>query len=753
MRKKKMLFALAGFACLSIALTSCEDFLNRVKNPNGNTTETTDTGDDNNPTGDNTPTGEDTPSTGDDTPTGGDTPSTGDDTPTGGDTPSTGDDTPTGEDTPTEDTSKLLLTIKRDTVPNVVSNVETGIYPLVSSEESINGVDFIFSEDVGVSTNYKDYSPLQIRAKSKAYADFVFQSTTTLKVSKVVVTSYNSSSYDSYGVLDILVGGVSGRANTTTSVNGKTRTIVSTYTFTNSNGTIEALHGDSAMYVGTIDIYGSITGSSTPSEDPTPSDHVERTYDHFYKAESTINSTINYQALQKSQECDSINTISTTKKKFLVIPIEIKGYSFASQTLNDLDNLFNGNGKTDTGYWESLSSYYKKTSFGKFNSEFVIADVYKSNKTPQEILNYKGSDGQTEPSTMILRDAIADYKAKNGNDSTKQFDTDSDGLIDATIMIYSCPNYTNSTAISKIDDEGTFWAYCFWDYMNNSNANKNSPVANNYFWSSYDFNYDAVTSPKVDSHTICHEFGHLLGLDDYYDYSKEQKRAPAGGFDMMDMNIGDHSTFSKMALGWTKPYVVTGDAEITINPASENGDCILLGNGWNGTAFDEYLLFELYTPTGLNELDSTTTYFNRFKLPSTPGIKLWHIDARIYRADAYDENDNGTTLTTLPTTLDTSKYCYGVAATNSTDYDSAGAANKNYDLIRLIEKTDSGINSSADKTASSKSLWTTGNKFTMSAKSTSFPNKTKLNNGKTLDYTVEFKNVTSTSATLRFTKN
>ena len=156
MRKKKMLFALAGFACLSIALTSCEDFLNRVKNPNGNTTETTDTGDDNNPTGDNTPTGEDTPSTGDDTPT-------------GGDTPSTGDDTKPGEDTPTEDTSKLLLTIKRDTVPNVVSNVETGIYPLVSSEESINGVDFIFSEDVGVSTNYKDYSPLQIRAKSKAY--------------------------------------------------------------------------------------------------------------------------------------------------------------------------------------------------------------------------------------------------------------------------------------------------------------------------------------------------------------------------------------------------------------------------------------------------------------------------------------------------------------------------------------------------------------------------------------------------------
>ncbi len=736
MRTKKVLLTLAGSLSLAISLTSCDEFLERVRHPNGDgTTETTD---------DNPNTGDDTPSTGGD-----DTPSTG-----GDDTPSTGGDTPsTGGDTPTQDPDTLLLTIKKSNVPNLVENVGSEIYPTTSSEETINGVTFTFSADVGISKNYKEYNPLQIRAKNKATDDFVFKSSTTLKVSKVVVTSYNSSSYDNYGTLDILVGGVSGTSSTTTTVKDKVREIVSTYSFSSNNGIIEALHGDNAMYVGTIDIYGTITGSSTPIGDPTPSDPTERTYDHYYKAESTINSTINYQSFQKSSECDAINTISTAKKKFLVIPVEIKGYEFSNQTLSDLNKLFNGNGKTDTGYWESLSSFYKKSSFGKFDSEFVIGDVYKTNKTPKQIVEYKGSDNNTEPSTMVLRDAISAYKAKNGNDSTKQFDTDNDGYIDATIMIYSCPNYTSSSSIENIDDDSTFWAYCFWDYMNSQNANKNSPIANNYFWASYDFNYEAVSSPKVDSHTICHEFGHLLGLDDYYDYSKKEKRAPAGGFDMMDMNIGDHSTFSKMALGWTKPYVVTGDAEITINPAAENGDCIILANGWNETAFDEYLLFELYTPTGLNEQDASTTYSSRFKLPSTPGIKLWHIDARIYRADAYDENDVGTTLTTLPTTLDTSKYSYGVAATNSTDYDMAGAYQKNYDLIRLIEKTDNGIDSSIYAHASASSLWTTGNKFTMSAKSTSFPNKTKLNNGKSLDYTVEFKNVTSTSATLRFTKN
>ena len=734
MRKKRVLLVLAGLIGLGISLSSCDEFMERVKNPNGdNTTDKTPSSDDT--PGDNNPTGDNTPSTGDNTPS------------TGGDTPSTGDNTPTSDDL-----SKLLLTIKKNNVPNLVSSVSSGIYPNSSNEETINGVNFLFSEDVGIASNYKDYSPLQIRSKKNSNAEFVFQSTTSLKVSKVVVTSYNSVSYDNYGVLDILVGGTSGTVeNKTTNVTSKIKQIVSTYTFSSAEGTIEALHGDNAMYVGTIDIYGIVNGGS--SSGTTPTTPTERTYDHFYKAESTINSVINYHSFQQSTECDAINTISTTKKKFLVIPIEVKGYPFSSQTITDLDKLFNGDGKTDTGYWESLSSFYKKSSYGKFDSQFTIADVYKTNKTAEEIYEYTGESGDTEPSTMILRDAVANYKSKNGNDSTKQFDTDNDGLIDATIMIYSCPNYTNSDEIGDFDENNTFWAYCFWDYANFSNANKNSPIANNYFWASYDFNYEAVTSPKVDSHTICHEFGHLLGLDDYYDYSKKQSRSPAGGFDMMDLNIGDHSTFTKMALGWTNPYVVTGDAEITINPAVDNGDCILLANGWNGTAFDEYLLFELYTPTGLNELDASTTYSDRFKLPSQPGIKLWHIDARIYRADAYDENDNGTTLTTLPTQLDINNYCYGVAATNSTDYDVAGAKGTKYDLIRLIEKTDNGLDSSSYAHAEQNSLWSTGNKFTLSAKSKSFPRGTKLNNGKTLDYTVEFKSVTSTSATLRFTKN
>jgi hypothetical protein len=107
---------------------------------------------------------------------------------------------------------------------------------------------------------------------------------------------------------------------------------------------------------------------------------------------------------------------------------------------------------------------------------------------------------------------------------------------------------------------------------------------------------------------------------------------PAGGWDMMDENILDHDIFSKMALGWTTPYVVSGDCTLEINPSETKGNCILVApSSWNQTAFDEYLLMELYTPTDLNYLDSHTAYSSREKHYTTYGVKLYHIDARVVR--------------------------------------------------------------------------------------------------------------------------
>ena len=88
-----------------------------------------------------------------------------------------------------------------------------------------------------------------------------------------------------------------------------------------------------------------------------------------------------------------------------------------------------------------------------------------------------------------------------------------------------------------------------------------------------------------------------------------------------------HDIATKFALGWLHPYVVNGACDLTLRPSQTSGDCLLFpakGSTWNGSAFTEYLLLELYTPTGLNELDATTAYSYHPQGYTLPGVRLLH---------------------------------------------------------------------------------------------------------------------------------
>jgi hypothetical protein len=205
----------------------------------------------------------------------------------------------------------------------------------------------------------------------------------------------------------------------------------------------------------------------------------------------------------------------------------------------------------------------------------------------------------------------------------------------------------------------------------------------------------------VDAHTYIHETGHLLGLDDYYsyapsenDYSNPAYRyfMPTGGLDMMDLNILDHDAWSKLALGWAKPYVVTSDLSFPLTLELEEsqiqGDCLLIpaaGEDYNGTAFGEYLMLELYTPDGLNALDATTKYASAYKYPQgffIPGVKISHIDARIahYQSKTFDYEVDLSTLKDAIKSSTTSSY-YRVGASNTP----SRSSQEGYRLIHLLE--------------------------------------------------------------------
>ncbi len=161
-------------------------------------------------------------------------------------------------------------------------------------------------------------------------------------------------------------------------------------------------------------------------------------------------------------------------------------------------------------------------------------------------------------------------------------------------------------------------------------------------WASIDFAnepYDEAyeTTIEVNTLTYIHETGHMLGLDDYYDYDfsgQSPKQTDyvggVGGADLMDYTVGDHSPISKILLGWITPTVVTtSTSNLTLvslqsNVGNNEHQVLLIPKHWNDSYFDEYLLIDFYTPNELNRLSA-----GQYGLFSEAGVRIYHIDATV----------------------------------------------------------------------------------------------------------------------------
>ena len=451
-------------------------------------------------------------------------------------------------------------------------------------------------------------------------------------------------------------------------------------------------------------------------------------YDGYFKPSeySVDNQKVNQSVLR--------NTLKTTgNQKTLVVPVKLSdGPSWTSGMLSKLNTAFFG--ASNEIAWESVSSFYKKSSYGKLNLSGEVYSVPLSvNATIRQANSFYDS-GQGQFSDYV-GNLFHKYCKENDPTILKKYDSDGDNLVDAICFVYS-NNYGGDA----------FWAWTGW--WNDIKGTNGIPGLNNYMWVSYEFMNDGKLG-EVDAKTYIHEFGHILGLDDYYDYGGASK--PLGGLDMMDHNIVDHNGFSKMLCEWSYPYIVDGtenETIVSIQPFESSGDCVIVGSSWNGSAFDEYLLLEYYTPTGLNKfhsIDGNTDSAGNSGF-TIPGIKIHHIDARLARL-RIDRNSDLVFDSYVTTVPNYTAYYYLPAASNSLRY--SFASNPNYKLIRLLEAT--GVNSfMSNGMADNNTLFQEGDSF--EASSVFFTNGKNFNNGKSVGYRIEIEDLSGAEAIIKFTK-
>lgn len=469
---------------------------------------------------------------------------------------------------------------------------------------------------------------------------------------------------------------------------------------------------------------------------------IEQTYADFIK--------YNY---YNTSSCPTVGEVN-----LLVIPVwfsDSQTYvqtSYKDNIRSDISATFFGT-KSETG-WHSVKSFYEEESKGLLTLDGLVSEWYTPNVTSAQASNYTNQNQAT-----FVKNAVNWY-FNNHSDSRTRYDFDGDGFLDGVMLIYAAPDYQVFSAFTS-----NMWAYCYY-VQDLSLKNPSNPGVNGFFWASYDFMYGAnkvysrtgssyhngdTSHCNLDGHTFIHEMGHMFGLEDYYDYSKAT--SPTAGFSMQDNNVGGHDPFSTMAYGWSNPYIPTESCEITINDFQSSHDIILLTPNWNNynSPFDEYLLLELYTPTGLNKFDSDYRYnVNYPKGPSSVGIRLWHVDARLFNKKNYKLTtdvfaSNGNIYTAFNNTYrnstedpDYGRNSFSYDFTHSEDY-------QRFNLLHLIRQNKNiAYDSTTDLTDSD--LFFKNNAFDMNSYKTQFyKNNGLLDSGEALGWSFSVMNISSVS--------
>jgi M6 family metalloprotease-like protein len=457
---------------------------------------------------------------------------------------------------------------------------------------------------------------------------------------------------------------------------------------------------------------------------------------------------------------------STGDSKILVIPIETSDYSFTSygsEWKTMLSNAFFGD-ETNTG-WESVASFYEKSSYDQLHISGEVSPAIKFDMTQMEMITQyeKYQEKNLNYTDYILSSCIQTLSEKT-DIKLSDYDSDGDGYIDAVWLVYAMPYKKTSNFL---------WAYTTWA----TNQKKTDGVyACCYSWASFQFltsedyrpyNISSYTN-YADAHTYIHETGHMLGLDDYYSYVDGNTDTPMGGVDMMDFNIGDHTAFSKYLLGWITPTVITPEYlekngnTITLSSMTEMGDFLLLPiykDGvidYNDTPFDEYLLIEYYTPTGLNKSDVNGYGTSKLSTYSQPGVLVYHIDARIGKIIGTSDGNkwDGYVYDTLPKYGSdkewgsTYTYTYIFNNTKSYSYVSNLDESGNYyrgRLISILPRSGKKIQGSYTGYSSITSLYRAGSAF-----NSKLYGSFRFDDGSSVQYGFNVKSTTSSECVLEF---
>ncbi len=297
-------------------------------------------------------------------------------------------------------------------------------------------------------------------------------------------------------------------------------------------------------------------------------------------------------------------TGNTGKKRIPVLLVNFSDKHFSiTQPQEAFTRLLNESGYSKDGATGSVKDYYLDNSDRRFEPEFEVYGPFTLSNTAAY---YAGSDGM-QNAWMAIRDAA---RLADASVDFSRYDNDGDGAVDMVLVYYAGYNQAEGAP-------NTIWPHQY-----------------DLSWISDQFDgiklgrYFCTSELKGTSGTVmcgigttCHEFGHSLGLPDFYDTDYGQNGYCIGVEDFSLMCMGSYlnesrtppslSVEEKIMLGWLK------EADLTLieqdgsyfAPAPTDNKALIVPAGTEG----EYFLFESRDETRWDSY-----------LPG--GLVIYHID-------------------------------------------------------------------------------------------------------------------------------
>ena len=270
---------------------------------------------------------------------------------------------------------------------------------------------------------------------------------------------------------------------------------------------------------------------------------------------------------------DTFGITPNLAEKGLVILVNFKDQSMkSSNNVAKFDNLLNaadGECTANAGR-PSAAQYFSDQSYGTFNPKF---DIYGPVTLGQKTSYYGGNDysGNDQYATDAVIEAC---RALNSSIDFSQYDCDKDGYVDVVFVIYAGNGEADS------DDSNTIWPHnwsikeLFDDYPSATKYKRADSKLDNVYLNNY------VVAPELDGSgdlegigTVCHEFGHALGLPDFYEteYGENYRDAVTPNeWDVMDggaYNGNGHcppnySPWERYFFGWHTPVNLGNEGKV-----------------------------------------------------------------------------------------------------------------------------------------------------------------------------------------------